>query len=456
MNQQNIGLGLRVLIIDDEPSICESLAGALTDEGCQVFTAANGRQGLIEFKLAAPDIVFLDIWMPGMDGIATLQALREINEVIPVVIMSGHATIDTAVRATKLGAFEVLEKPLDLDRILGLIEQASQLKQKDTPSSTQRPNEYELIGSSSFVTQTKKQISVVGPKNAWVLITGENGTGKEVVARAIHNASPRADRPFVAINCAAIPDELIESELFGHERGAFTNAINTRKGRFELAHTGTIFLDEIGDMSLRTQAKILRILQEKVFERVGGHESISVDVRVIAATNKDLSEEIKAGHFREDLYYRLNVIPIRMKPLRERREDIIPLANHFLKTMSTEPNRELKLQEDAQQVLMTYDWPGNVRELKNAMERTVILVDRTEITAESLIWLTSSSDGEFNQRHYGSLKAAKSDFERTYILGKLEENDWNVSKTADALGIERSNLHRKLRSYEIDPKKLKG
>lgn len=456
MNQQNVALGLRVLIIDDEPSICESLAGALTDEGCQVATAENGRQGLVAFKIQRPDLVFLDIWMPGMDGIATLQALREIDEGVPVVIMSGHATIDTAVRATKLGAFEVLEKPLDLERILGLVDQANQLKQKNLPGSIRRASDVDLVGTSSFVVQVKKQISVVGPKNAWVLITGENGTGKEVVARAIHNASPRADRPFVAINCAAIPDELIESELFGHERGAFTNAITTRKGRFELAHTGTIFLDEIGDMSIRTQAKILRILQEKVFERVGGHESITVDVRVIAATNKDLPEEIKAGHFREDLYYRLNVIPIRMKPLRERREDIVPLAIHFLKTMGEDTGRTLRLEDDAQQLLMSYDWPGNVRELKNAMERTVILVDRSEITAESLAWLTGSSEGEFNHRHYGSLKAAKSDFERTYILGKLEENDWNVSKTADALGIERSNLHRKLRSYEIDPKKLKG
>lgn len=456
MNQPTIAIGLRVLIVDDEPSICESLAGVMTDEGCRVVTASNGRQGLIEFKVQRPDIVFLDIWMPGMDGIATLQALREADETVPIVIMSGHATIDTAVRATKLGAFEVLEKPLDLDRILRLIEQAMDLRLKNSSGIAKKPMEADLVGTSSFVTLLKKQISVIGPKNAWVLITGENGTGKEVVARSIHNASSRADRPFVAINCAAIPDELIESELFGHERGAFTNAIATRKGRFELAHTGTIFLDEIGDMSLRTQAKILRILQEKVFERVGGHESIAVDVRVVAATNKDLPEEIKQGRFREDLYYRLNVIPLRMKPLRERREDIVPLAEHFIKTVSGESHVPLRLAEDAQNLLMNYEWPGNVRELKNAMERTVIMNVGPEVDAESFAWLSVSDDFENGPRNFGSLKEAKSDFERSYILGKLEENDWNVSKTADALGIERSNLHRKLRSYEIDPKKLKG
>lgn len=456
MSQQNIAIGLRVLIVDDEPSICESLAGVLTDEGCHVITASNGRQGLIEFKVQRPDIVFLDIWMPGMDGIATLQALREADDSVPVVIMSGHATIDTAVRATKLGAFEVLEKPLDLDRILRLVEQATDLRLKNLSGPHKRTSGSDIIGVSSFVSQLKKQVSVVGPKNAWVLITGENGTGKEIVARAIHGASLRAEKPFVAINCAAIPDELIESELFGHEKGAFTNAISTRKGRFELAHTGTIFLDEIGDMSLRTQAKILRILQEKVFERVGGHESIAVDVRVLAATNKDLPEEIRQGRFREDLYYRLNVIPIKMKPLRDRREDIVPLAEHFLQTISSESSMPLQLADDAQQLLMNYDWPGNVRELKNAMERTAILVESSRVTAENLNWLIVGEDGDHNQRNFGTLKEAKSDFERSYILGKLEENDWNVSKTADALGIERSNLHRKLRSYEIDPKKLKG
>ena len=456
MNQSKIAIGLRVLIVDDEPSICESLAGVMTDEGCQAITASNGRNGLIEFKLQRPDMVFLDIWMPGMDGIATLQALREADDTVPVVIMSGHATIDTAVKATKLGAFEVLEKPLDLDRILRLVEQASELRMKTLSGSTIKPAEIDVIGVSSFVGQLKKQISVVGPKNAWVLITGENGTGKEVVAKAIHTASLRADKPFVAINCAAIPDELIESELFGHERGAFTNAISTRKGRFELAHTGTIFLDEIGDMSLRTQAKILRILQEKVFERVGGHESITVDVRVIAATNKDLPEEIKLGRFREDLYYRLNVIPIRMKPLRERREDIIPLATHFLQMVSSPPNPPLRVTDDGEQLLMSYDWPGNVRELKNAMERTAILTEGRVVDAANLEWLVGNDEGGTEHRNFGSLKEAKSDFERSYIIGKLEENDWNVSKTADALGIERSNLHRKLRSYEIDPKKLKG
>lgn len=443
---------MRVLIVDDEPSICDSLSGALNDEGCHVRTASNGKQGLVEYSLNRPDVVFLDIWMPGMDGIATLQAMREVDAKIPIIIMSGHATIDTAVKATRLGAFEVLEKPLELERILSLIEQSAAVKTQQ--SNTRSSGAEGLIGVSSFVSQLQKQIGIVGPRNAWVLITGENGSGKEVVARMIHAASPRREKSFIAINCAAIPDDLIESELFGHEKGAFTNAIATRRGRFELAHEGTLFLDEIGDMSLRTQAKILRILQEKMFERVGGHDSIHVDVRVIAATNKDLNEEIKNGNFREDLYYRLNVIPIRMKPLRERQEDILPLARHFL-TLLSDGDRTYSLTPEAEHLLEEYSWPGNVRELKNSMERAAILSAGGAISADEFHWLKSVSL-ETGPRDFGSLKAAKSDFERTYILGKLEENDWNVSKTAEILGVERSNLHRKLRSYEIDPKKLKG
>ncbi len=442
---------LKILVVDDEMSICESLSGVLSDEGHKVRTVNNGRDALIEVKVARPDMVFLDIWMPGMDGIQTLQAIRELDSSVPIVIMSGHATIETAVKATKLGAFEVLEKPLELNRILSLVGQVVHLKLKDLQSAK---NQLDLIGTSSFVQQMRKQVAIIGPKNAWVLITGENGSGKEVVARMVHNSSARSKHPFIAVNCAAIPDELIESELFGHEKGAFTSAVSSRKGKFELANHGTIFLDEIGDMALRTQAKILRILQEKVFERVGGHQSLEADVRVVAATNKDLVEEIKQGRFREDLYYRLNVIPLKMVPLRERREDILPLAKYFLSTLKDERQGEVTLSEFAEKILVAHDWPGNVRELKNALERAVIMSDGKTISAADFTWLSTTN--EISAKTTLSLKEAKSDFERNYILGKLEENEWNVTRTADALGIERSNLHRKLRSYDIDLQKLKG
>jgi two-component system nitrogen regulation response regulator NtrX len=301
----------------------------------------------------------------------------------------------------------------------------------------------------------RKQIAAVGPKNASVLITGENGSGKEVVARMIHHSSPRVAEPFVAINCAAIPDELIEAELFGHIKGAFTNAISDRKGRFELANGGTIFLDEIGDMSLKTQAKILRILQEKVFERVGDHKTISVDVRVIAATNRDLSQEIKLGRFREDLFYRLNVIPLNVRPLRERREDVPLLVKHFIEEMAQQGGGAPVISDEAMDALCNYSWPGNVRELKNTLERIAIMSSGLEIGLADLPPENLSSAG-YEARKTQTLRDAKSDFERAFILGKLEEHDWNVSKTADALKIERSNLHRKLKSFDIDPKKIKG
>ncbi|MCX6116314.1 MAG: sigma-54 dependent transcriptional regulator [Proteobacteria bacterium] len=444
---------LKILIVDDEISICEGLAGILTDEGHKTRTCTSGRDALIEYKVMRPDMVFLDIWMPGMDGIQTLQAMREIDSNIPILIMSGHATIETAVKATKLGAHEVLEKPLELERILALLQNILELKRKGDASAK---GQLELVGDSQFVQNMKRQVAVVGPRNAWVLITGENGTGKEVVARMIHNSSPRSKHNFVAVNCAAIPEELIESELFGHEKGAFTSAVTVRKGKFELAHQGTIFLDEIGDMSLRTQAKILRILQEKVFERVGGQQSMDADVRVVAATNKDLVEEIRQGRFREDLYYILNVIPLKMVPLRDRPEDILPLARHFLAVLKDEKQSEITLSDFAEKILMGHDWPGNVRELKNALERAVVMSDGKTISASDFTWLSQGAESEQTKKVAVSLKAAKSDFERNYILDKLEENEWNVTRTADMLGIERSNLHRKLRSYDIDLQKLKG
>jgi two-component system nitrogen regulation response regulator NtrX len=351
-----------------------------------------------------------------------------------------------------LGAFDVLEKPLELQKIISLLDQAKILIQQSGVSERSGP---ELIGSSAAVEILRKQIAAVGPKNASVLITGENGSGKEVVARMIHHSSPRVAEPFVAINCAAIPDELIEAELFGHIKGAFTNAISDRKGRFELANGGTIFLDEIGDMSLKTQAKILRILQEKVFERVGDHKTISVDVRVIAATNRDLSQEIKLGRFREDLFYRLNVIPLNVRPLRERREDVPLLVKHFIEEMAQQGGGAPVISDEAMDALCNYSWPGNVRELKNTLERIAIMSSGLEIGLADLPPEILSSAG-YEARKTQTLRDAKSDFERAFILGKLEEHDWNVSKTADALKIERSNLHRKLKSFDIDPKKIKG
>jgi two-component system nitrogen regulation response regulator NtrX len=433
----------------------------LLDEGWQATVAHSGKDGIKKFMRENPDLVLLDIWMTGMDGIETLQKLKELRRDVPVVIMSGHGSIETAVKATKLGAFEYLEKPLSLDKLLPMLEHAGEIRGKRDKQEQGISQKHDLIGTSPNTENVRKQIRLVAPKNAWVLITGENGTGKEVVAQQIHMSSPRAKHPFVAINCAAIPEELIESELFGHEKGSFTNAMNRKKGKFEIAHKGTLFLDEIGDMSIKTQAKILRILQEQQFERVGGRESITVDVRVIAATNKDLEKEIKAGNFREDLFYRLNVIPFVLAPLRERGEDVLLLAKRFLQQNSTDLGESAKFfSAEAEAALVNYSWPGNVRELKNMIERLCIMVQGDEIKLTDLPEVVVSSAPRLQTYEVGgesaSLKQARSDFERSFILKKLEECDWNVSKTAEIIGIERSNLHRKLRAYDIDPKQLKG
>jgi two-component system nitrogen regulation response regulator NtrX len=347
----------------------------LSDEGWQTVSANSGREGLEKFTKEIPDLVLLDVWMSGMDGIETLQKMRSFRKNIPIVIMSGHGSIETAVKVTKLGAFDYLEKPLSLEKLLPMLEHALAIKnKKDEPNNF--ASKHELIGVSSSIENIRRQIKLVAPKNAWILITGENGTGKEVVAQQIHAESSRSKYTFVPVNCAAIPEELIESELFGHEKGAFTNAVSQKKGKFELANKGTIFLDEIADMSLRTQAKILRILQEQQFERVGGHETLTVDVRVVAATNKNLEEEIQKGNFREDLYYRLNVVPFHIEALRERAEDILVLADFFLQQFAInldEPKK--KLSQDVMEMLSQYSWPGNVRELKNTMERLCIMVE---------------------------------------------------------------------------------
>ncbi len=474
------------LIIDDEISICQTLAGIFSDEGWSAVYAISGHEGIQAFKKSAPDLVLLDVWMPGLDGIETLQRLKQLRDDIPVVIMSGHGTIDTAVKCTKLGAFDFLEKPLSMEKLLPMIDHAVQMNKRrngtlpdgdpagtasvfvsDSSVSVKRGVETAFRGVSPTTENIRRTINMVAPRNSWVLITGENGTGKEVVARCIHNGSSRSDKAFVAVNCAAIPEEMIESELFGYAKGAFTGAFAAKKGKFELAHSGTLFLDEIGDMSLRTQAKILRILQEQRFERLGDNKTLEVDVRVVAATNKDLLNEIKAGRFREDLYRRINVIPVYVAPLRERREDVPYLVDFFLDQLSFELKEPRKiLTDDAFEILMHYPWPGNVRELKNLLERLCIIVFGQEIDAIDLpeamvrhvesespaarVVLASGAVGST-----ASLRQAKLDFERSFVLDRLNENQGNISKTAEAIGIERSHLHKKLKIWGVDMKKVK-
>ena len=366
-----------ILIVDDEKSIRESLTGILKDEGFSPTSVDNGETALEKLSEEKPDLVLLDIWMPGMDGLETLTKIREIYPEQLVVMMSGHGTIETAVRATKLGAYDFIEKPLSLEKVLLCIQNAvkvSQLVEENRELKAQIGKEHEMIGDSKPIKSLIQQIDIAAPTSGWILITGENGTGKELVARSIHYHSQRKTKPFVEVNCAAIPEELIESELFGHEKGSFTGATKQRRGKFDQAHQGTLFLDEIGDMSLKTQAKVLRILQEHKFERVGGNKTIEVDVRMIAATNKDLEQQISSGKFREDLYYRLNVIPFHVPPLRERKTDIPLLANHFLEYFCGKESRDIKiLDQAALESLQAYSWPGNIRELKNLIERLVIM-----------------------------------------------------------------------------------
>ncbi|HJV66733.1 MAG TPA: sigma-54 dependent transcriptional regulator [Geomonas sp.] len=453
-----------ILIVDDEAGIRSSLAGILEDEGYRTVCAADGAEALAQCARELPGLVLLDIWMPGMDGIETLKLLKERHPALNVIMMSGHGTIETAVKSTKLGAYDFIEKPFSLEKVVVMVENALAMTRLKEENASLRGmlQSHEMIGSSAAMIRLREQILMVAPTNASVLITGENGTGKELVARSVHFYSNRRDNPFVEINCAAIPEELIESELFGHERGAFTGAVAQKKGKFDLADGGTLFLDEIGDMSMKTQAKVLRILQEKKFERVGGTRTIEVDVRVVAATNKLLEEEIRNGNFREDLYYRLNVVPFKVPPLRERRDDIPLLTQHFLDVFCQREGRELKrIVPEAVEALQRYDWPGNVRELKNIVERLIIMTPGGTITMNHLpdyIGVPAGSReaaaGKLDSvLELSSLREAREEFEREFILQKLEENDWNVSRTAEAIELERSNLHRKIKSYGIDIKK---
>ena len=455
-----------ILIVDDEPSIRESLTGILQDEGFSPLSAESGDAAIEKISEEKPDLILLDIWMPGMNGMETLARIRDIYPEQLVVMMSGHGTIETAVKATKLGAYDFIEKPLSIEKVLLCIQNAvkvGQLVEENRQLKERINKEHEMIGNSKPIKELKHQIKIAAPTSGWILITGENGTGKELVARSIHYNSRRHDKPFVEVNCAAIPEELIESELFGHEKGSFTGATTQRRGKFDQAHRGTLFLDEIGDMSLKTQAKVLRILQEHKFERVGGNKTIEVDVRVIAATNKDLENEIANGNFRKDLYYRLNVIPFHVPPLRERKSDIPQLASHFLEYFCSKESRETKrLDDESIQAIMNYSWPGNVRELKNLIERLVIMSPGNTITRSQLPQAIGSSqlatpkDLNIAGLTSNTFRTAKEEFEKEFLIQKLEENDWNVSRTAEAVEIERSNLHRKIKTYGIELKKISG
>lgn len=453
-----------ILVVDDEKDIRTSLSGILEDEGYQVVTAASGLDALETAREDLPDLVLLDIWMPGMDGLETLEKLKTLFPYITVIMISGHGTIETAVRATKLGAFDFIEKPLSLDKVLISVVNALRMKDLCVENDELKRvagNEHELIGGTVVMAALREQIMRVAPTNASVLVNGANGTGKELVARSIHYYSQRHNKTFVAINCAAIPEELIESELFGHEKGAFTGASAQKKGKFDLADGGTLFLDEIGDMSLKTQSKVLRILQERCFERVGGTRLVTVDVRIIAATNKELDEEIRQGRFREDLYYRLNVVPFRAPALRERSDDIPLLVQHFVNLFYRKEGREPKqFLPETLDILKQYHWPGNVRELKNIIERILIMTPGRTITCDDIPDLHGGHnepdcicptlDGAFA---LATLREAREEFEREFIIQKLDENDWNISRTAELIDLERSNLHRKIKTYGIDVRK---
>jgi two-component system nitrogen regulation response regulator NtrX len=449
-------MGATILIVDDEESIRRSVADILSDEGYQPVVAADGDQALQTLTTSSPDLVLLDVAMPGRDGIEVLEQLRKAWPDLPVVMMSGHGTIETAVRATKLGAYDFLEKPLSYYKLLlcvghGL--ERARLARENVRLRDTLTRSSEIVGKCAVMQKLKEQIAVAAPTEGWVLITGENGTGKELVARQIHIRSKRSDRPFVEVNCAAIPEELIESELFGHEKGAFTGALQTKRGKFEVANGGTIFLDEIGDMSLMTQAKILRILQEHRFERVGGTETIDVDVRVIAATNKDLKTEMGEGRFREDLFYRLNVIPLHVPPLRERREDIPLLLDTFVDRFCIESSIPTKtIVPQALDALADYPWPGNVRELQNLIERLVLMTPDPEIGLEDLPDHVRSQERAPRVRGLASqtLAEARETFEREFLVEKLQANGWNISRTAELIGLQRESLSRKIRSLGID------
>ena len=437
-----------LLIVDDEPAIRQSLSSILVDEGYEVDTASTGEDCLARLVDRRFDAVLLDIWLPGIDGLEVLARIQQqaSAERPPVVMISGHGNIETAVRATKLGAFDFLEKPLTIDKVLITIKNAIHQRQLEVEvDRLKSESRGEIIGNSVPMKALRQQLALMAGTNGRVLIYGESGTGKELIANAIHTLSPRRDKPFVEVNCAAIPEDLIESELFGHRKGSFPES---KTGKLEKADGGSLFLDEVGDMSLKTQAKVLRALDEQRFEPLGANESVQVDVRVIASTNKHLEEEIERGNFREDLFYRLNVIPFHVPPLRERKQDIRLLAEHFLREFTTAYGRKPKeLSVEAIQLLEEHFWPGNVRELKNLMERIVIMNPQTRVEARHVP--LNLGQASRSRDRFGSLAEVREAAERDFILKKLEETKGNVTRTAELLGLERSNLYRKMKALGI-------
>ena len=447
-----------ILIIDDEDSIRDALSGILSDEGFIPLAAASAEEGFAILEQQDVHLILLDIWMPGMDGIEALKKIREDGSELPVIMISGHGTIETAVQTTRIGAFDFIEKPLSYDKVILAINQGLRVARLERENKILRessPSGPEITGESANVRHLLVQIERVAPTDASVLILGGHGTGKELVAQTIHRNSNRAGSPMVEVNCAAIPEELIESELFGHEKGAFTGADKAKKGKFDQADGSTLFLDEIGDMSLKSQAKVLRILQEQKFERVGGSKTIQVDVRILAATNKNLEQEIEEGNFRADLFYRLNVVPITVPDLQDRLEDIPSLVGEFLNSFRGKGLGQKKFTGDALTMLMSHPWPGNIRELRNMVERLVIMTPGQLITADDVALFLSPGSGKpvaaagITSYSHLDFKAARKQFEHDYLKAKLEENKGNVSRTAETIGMERSHLHKKVKALDI-------
>jgi two-component system, NtrC family, nitrogen regulation response regulator NtrX len=442
-----------LLVVDDEAGIRESLSSILRDEGYQVESVGSAEEALVRAAAGDIEVVLLDVWLPGMDGLEALSRLQAIQRPPAVIMISGHGTIETAVRATKLGAFDFIEKPLTIEKIIVLVHNAvlqRRLEEENQRLRSELGHRYQVVGESVPMKALRQQIAVTAPTNGRVLIYGESGTGKELVARALHAASLRDKGPFVEVNCAAIPEELIESEIFGHIKGSFTGATEDKIGKFQKADGGTLFLDEIADMSLRTQSKVLRVLEEQRFEPVGSSQTMTVDVRVLAATNKNLEQEISRGAFRQDLFYRLNVIPFFVPPLRDRKEDIPTLSRYFLNEFSAAYGKKTReLSESAMDILIRYPWPGNVRELRNLVERLVIVCPQVRIEPHHLPPELFRGAAESPQQPYSTLHEARSAYEREFILRKLQEHRWNMTQTAGALGLERSHLYRKLKSLGI-------
>ena len=445
-----------ILIVDDEPSILDSLGGILTDEGFEVFTALNGYEAMKQLSRISPDLMLLDIWMPGMDGLETLKEVRKEHPSVPVVMITGHGTIETAVQATKLGAYDFIEKPLSIEKVVVTINNALNFRRLEEENLYLRKKTLEkhsITGFSPAIMDIRNQINIVAPTDAWVLISGENGTGKEMVARTIHHLSPRSDHPMVTVNCASIPKKFMESELFGHEKGAFPGAKQRKRGRFELAGQGTLFFDEVGDMDMETQSSILRVLENLQFQRVGGGRTITANVRIIASTNKNLEEEIAQGRFREDLYYRLNVVPIAMPPLKDRAQDVPSLCEEFFKEFAAENQSEPKtISQKALEALMRYPWPGNVRELRNLVERLVITtkashVDIRHIPPAYKECITGPGpECSIDVFEVDSYKDAKKAFELTYVQKQLARYENDLDATAKAIGMDKSTLKKILKN----------